>query len=63
MHKKHLRTSDQTLKLCYIADVPQLEVLYTQLMYHTCGWPKYSHYSNRNSPSKTTELAINNSTI
>ena len=28
------------LKLCYIADVPQLEVLYTQLMYQNCGWPK-----------------------
>ena len=28
------------LKLCYIADVPQLEVPYTQLMYQTCGWPK-----------------------
>ena len=29
-------------------------------MYHTCGWPKYSHHSNRNS-SSTTDLAVSNS--
>ena len=46
-------------KLCYIADVPQLEVIYTQPIYHTCGWPKIHttptgiHHQQQHHPSAT----------